>query len=115
MFILIILENANGCPSFNLGDSSSSAELLLHEHKKLLPEAKQLQERALKITKATEQLVASGCFAGEQATAQSYVVLSATSDYLTDLQNRESLLERVIAFFRTAQTVGITNYYLSSL
>lgn len=60
----------------------------------------------MKITKATEQLVASGCFAGEQASEQSYAVLSATSDYLTDLQNRESLLERVIAFFRTAQTVS---------
>ncbi|KAJ8954875.1 hypothetical protein NQ318_016811 [Aromia moschata] len=95
-----LLANSN-----QYGDSSSSAELLLHEHKKLLPEAKQLQERALKITKATEQLVASGCFAGEQATAQSYVVLLTTSDYLAELQNRESLLERVIAFFRSAQTV----------
>lgn len=88
-----------------LGDSSSSAELLLHEHRKLLPEARQFQERALKITKATEQLVASGCFAGEQATQQSYIILSATSDYFADLQHRESLLERVIMFFRTAQTV----------
>lgn len=95
------------------GDSSSSAELLLHEHRKLLPEAKQLQERALKITKATEQLVASGCFAGEQASEQSYAVLSATSDYLTDLQHRESLLERVIGFFRTAQTVSNDDCNLS--
>nr|CAI5864925.1 unnamed protein product [Callosobruchus analis] len=95
-----LLANSN-----QLGDSSSSAELLLHEHRKLIPEARQLQERALKITKATEQLVASGCYAGEQATTQSYVVLSTTSDYLTDLQSREQLLERVIAFFRSAQTV----------
>lgn len=94
-----------------LGDSSSSAELLLHENKKLLPDAQQLQERALKITKATEQLVASGCFAGEQATQQSYAILSATSDYLADLQHRETLLERVIAFFRSAQTVRIYLYY----
>lgn len=64
-----------------------------------------MQERALKITKATEQLVASGCFAGEQATQKAYVILSGTSDYLADLQHRESLLERVINFFRTAQTV----------
>ncbi|XP_066257893.1 uncharacterized protein [Euwallacea similis] len=91
--------------SSQLGDSSSSAELLLHEHKKLLPEAQQLQERTLKITKATEQLLASGCFAGEQATQKAYIVLSSTSDYLSDLQHRESLLERVILFFRTAQTV----------
>uniref|UniRef100_A0A6P7GQF3 Uncharacterized protein LOC114339555 n=1 Tax=Diabrotica virgifera virgifera TaxID=50390 RepID=A0A6P7GQF3_DIAVI len=95
-----LLSNSN-----QYGDSSSSAELLLHEHRKLLPEAQQLQERALKITKATEQLVASGCYAGEQASQQAYAILSSTSDYLTDLQNRESLLERVIAFFRTSQTV----------
>ncbi|KYB28240.1 SEC14 domain and spectrin repeat-containing protein 1-like Protein [Tribolium castaneum] len=86
-----------------LGDSISSAELLLNEHKKLLPEAKQLQERALKITKATEQLVASGCFAGEQAAGQSYEILSATSDYYTEVQNREILLERVLQFFKSAQ------------
>lgn len=87
--------------------------MLLHEHRKLLPEAKQFQERALKITKATEQLVASGCFAGEEASEQSYTVLSATSDYLTDLQNRESLLERVIGFFRTAHTVSNNDCDLS--
>ncbi|KAF5301257.1 hypothetical protein FQR65_LT00957 [Abscondita terminalis] len=87
-----------------LGDSSSSAELLQHEHRKLLPEAKHLQERALKITKATEQLVESGCFAGEKATEQAYTVLSSTSEYVTELEQRNSLLERVIAFFRKAQT-----------
>lgn len=97
---------------FISGDSSSSAELLKHEHKKLLPEAKQLQERALKITKATEQLVASGCFAGEQATEKAYGVLSATSDYLSDLQSRDFLLDRVIAFFRSAQTV--TEFVINS-
>ncbi|ERL83472.1 hypothetical protein D910_00476 [Dendroctonus ponderosae] len=91
--------------STQLGDSSSSAELLLHEHQKLLPEARQLQERALKITKATEQLGASGYFAGDQATQKSYVILSSTSDYLADLQQREMLLERVINFFRASHTV----------
>ncbi|XP_031348623.1 titin isoform X3 [Photinus pyralis] len=87
-----------------LGDSSSSAELLQHEHKKLLPEASALQERALKITKATEQLVESGCFAGEKATEHAYSVLSSSSDYVSELEERSALLERVIAFFRKAQT-----------
>lgn len=72
----------------------------------MLPEASQLQERALKITKATEQLGASGCFAGDQATQKSYVILSSTSDYLADLQQREMLLERVINFFRASHTVS---------
>lgn len=97
------------------GDSSSSAELLQHEHKKLLPEAKQLQEKALKITKATEQLVTSGCFAGEQATEQAYLILSSTSDYLTDLQQRDALLDRVIAFFRTSQKVKFFYLFLTSI
>ncbi|XP_044767054.1 muscle M-line assembly protein unc-89 isoform X5 [Coccinella septempunctata] len=87
-----------------LGDSLASTELLLHENKKLLPEAQILQERALKITKATEQLLASGCFAGEEATKQSYAILSMTSDYMTELQNRNSLLERVMAFFKSTQS-----------
>ncbi|XP_017775027.1 PREDICTED: titin [Nicrophorus vespilloides] len=90
--------------SDELGDSASSAELLQHEMRKLLPDAKQLQERALKITKATDKLVQSGCFAGSQAIEQAYVVLSSTSDYLADLQQRDHLFERVIAFFRSAQS-----------
>lgn len=82
------------------------------ENKKLLPGAKHLQDQALKITKATEQLVASGCFAGEKATEQAYTVLSNTTDYLTEIENRSSLLERVIAFFKAAENVSfliITN------
>lgn len=91
-----------------LGDSSSSAQLLRLEHKKLFPEAQQLQEQALKITKAHEQLVASGCYAGEPAKEQAYNVLKATSDYVQDIQARDSLLERIIAFFKSAQNVSIT-------
>ncbi|KAK9882439.1 hypothetical protein WA026_021470 [Henosepilachna vigintioctopunctata] len=87
-----------------LGDSMASAELLQVENKKLLPEAQLLQEKALKITKATEQLLQSGCFAGEEATKQSYAILSLTSDYLTEVQNRSILLERVVEFFRSAQS-----------
>lgn len=89
-----------------IGDSFSSAELLKHENRKLLPEAQQLQERALKVTKATEQLVSSGCFAGEEASKQAYTVLSATSEYLSELQNRDLFLDRVINFFKLAQTVS---------
>lgn len=87
------------------GDSSSSAQLLKIEHKKLYPEAQQLQEQALKITKAHEQLVASGCYAGEPAKEQAYSVLKATSDYVHDLQQRDDLLERVVDFFKLAQNV----------
>ncbi|PNF38127.1 hypothetical protein B7P43_G14605, partial [Cryptotermes secundus] len=102
--ILIIRKEAVTSVSDQLGNSSASAELLLHEHKKLLPEAKELQDRALKVTKATEQLVASGHFAAEQATAQAYSVLNLSTEYLDALEQRELLLTRAIGFFRSAHT-----------
>ncbi|KAJ4429613.1 hypothetical protein ANN_21799 [Periplaneta americana] len=102
--VLTIRKEAILRGSDNLGDSSSSAELLLHEHKKLLPEAKELQDRALKVTKATEQLVSSGHFAAEQATAQAYSILNLSAEYLDAIEQREALLSRAIAFFRSAHT-----------
>lgn len=103
---LFLSTNSDIIDSFK-GDSSSSAQLLKLEHKKLYPEAQQLQEQALKITKAHEQLVASGCYAGEPAKEQAYNVLKATSDYVNDLQLRDDLLERVIDFFKLAQNVNL--------
>ncbi|XP_012286354.1 titin [Orussus abietinus] len=87
-----------------LGDSSASAELLLFEMKKLQAEAKIFQERSIKITRSTEQLVSSGHFAGEQATEQAYAILGAAANYLNDLERYESLLEAAISFFRAAQS-----------
>jgi hypothetical protein len=65
-----------------------------------------LQDRALKVTKATEQLVASGHFAAEQATAQAYSVLNLSTEYLDAIEQREILLSRAIGFFRSAHTVS---------
>ncbi|XP_066996542.2 titin isoform X1 [Anabrus simplex] len=88
----------------HLGDSSASTELLLHEHRKLFPEAKEFQDQCLKITKATEQLVTTEHFAGDEAIAQAYTVLNACVEYLEALEQREALLTRAIAFFRSSHT-----------
>lgn len=117
-----------------LGDSSSSAELLLFELKKLQAEAKvnvqrikinldenclyplkgsndlfifsqEFQDRSIKITKSTERLVSSGHFAGEQATEQAYAILGAAADYVNDLDQYETLLNRAVAFFEAARSV----------
>ncbi|KAL6255449.1 hypothetical protein P5V15_013784 [Pogonomyrmex californicus] len=88
-----------------LGDSASNAELLLFELKKLQAEAKELQDRAIKITKSTERLVSSGHFAGEQATEQAYAILSTAADYVNDLDQYSTLLNRAIAFFDFARSV----------
>jgi hypothetical protein len=66
----------------------------------------ELQDRALKVTKATEQLVASGHFAAEQATAQAYSVLNLSTEYLDAIEQREALLCRAVVFFRSAHTVS---------
>jgi hypothetical protein len=66
----------------------------------------ELQDRALKITKATEQLVASGHFAAEQAVAHAYSVLNLSAEYVDTIEQREGLLSRAIAFFRSAHTVS---------
>ncbi|XP_043525681.1 uncharacterized protein LOC122536948 isoform X2 [Frieseomelitta varia] len=87
-----------------LGDSASSAELLLFELKKLQAEAKEFQDRSIKITKSTERLVSSGHFAGEQATEQAYAILGAAADYVNDLDQYESLLNRAVAFFNSARS-----------
>ncbi|XP_046998678.1 muscle M-line assembly protein unc-89 isoform X3 [Schistocerca americana] len=87
-----------------LGDSAASAEILLAEHRRLLPEAKEFQDRGVKITKATEQLVSSDHFAAEEAVAQAYKVLQQCAEYSEALDNRENLLQRAISFFRTAHT-----------
>ncbi|XP_076385572.1 uncharacterized protein LOC105662897 isoform X4 [Megachile rotundata] len=87
-----------------LGDSASSAELLLFELKKLQAEAKEFQDRSIKITKSTERLVSSGHFAGEQATEQAYAILGAAADYVNDLDQYESLLNRAVAFFDSARS-----------
>ncbi|XP_072764140.1 uncharacterized protein [Anoplolepis gracilipes] len=93
---------ANSCDQ--LGDSASSAELLLFELKKLQAEAKDLQDRAIKITKSTERLVSSGHFAGEQATEQAYAILSVAADYVNDLDQHNTLLNRAMIFFDLARS-----------
>ncbi|XP_071560873.1 uncharacterized protein [Temnothorax nylanderi] len=87
-----------------LGDSVYSVELLLFELKKLQVEAKEFQDKAIKITKSTERLVSSGHFAGEQATEQAYAILSTAADYINDLDQYNMLLNRSIAFFDCAQS-----------
>ena len=67
----------------------------------------EFQDRSIKITKSTERLVSSGHFAGEQATEQAYAILGAAADYVNDLDQYESLLNRAVAFFNSARSVSI--------
>uniref|UniRef100_A0A0K8S6A5 Ig-like domain-containing protein n=2 Tax=Lygus hesperus TaxID=30085 RepID=A0A0K8S6A5_LYGHE len=90
-----------------LGDSSASAELLLHEHRKIIPEAKDLQEQALKIVRATEEFAEGGHFAGPEAIREAYLLLEEASIYLSHISSREAVLQRAIEFFKAAQSALI--------
>ncbi|KAE8746085.1 hypothetical protein FOCC_FOCC007209, partial [Frankliniella occidentalis] len=87
-----------------LGDSEASSQLFLHEHLKLFTEAKDIQERALKMTHATEQLAATGVTAAELAVTQSYAVLNAAAEYLDMCDTLQSMLERAVTFYQAAHT-----------
>ncbi|KAJ1525037.1 hypothetical protein ONE63_009883 [Megalurothrips usitatus] len=87
-----------------LGDSETSSQLLLHEHLKIVAEAKEVQERALKMTHATEQLAASGVTSAESAVTKSYAVLNSATEYLEMCDTLQSMLERAVAFYQAAHT-----------
>ncbi|XP_066905382.1 uncharacterized protein [Halyomorpha halys] len=86
-----------------LGDTSASASLLLHEHCKLLPEAKEMQEQSLKIVRFSEEFSLRGHFAGPEAVTHAYVILEQAACYVSNIGKREENLQRAIAFFTSAE------------
>lgn len=79
--------------------------------KKLVEFFQEFQDRAIKITKSTERLVSSGHFAGEQATEQAYAILSVAADYVNDLDQHNTLLNKAMIFFELARSVSV--FFLS--
>ncbi|XP_049539390.1 uncharacterized protein LOC125953706 isoform X2 [Anopheles darlingi] len=91
--------------SFTLGESAEQAGDLLETYQNLKPEAAMLRDKTLKITKATEELLTTGCFAGDEACAKAYSVLNACSEHLEEIDNRETLLGTSREFFGRAETI----------
>ncbi|XP_058831722.1 uncharacterized protein LOC131690174 isoform X2 [Topomyia yanbarensis] len=91
--------------SFTLGDSSEQARDLLEVYQNLKPEALLLRDKSLKITKATEELVSTGCFAGDEACSKAYSILAACTEFLDEIDHRESLLGQSREFFGRAENL----------
>lgn len=87
----------------NLGDSESSAVHLLQDYIALKQDAVSLRDKALKITRATEKLVTTGCFAGDEACNKAYSVLNACVEYLESIEQIEGLLVQSKEFFAKAE------------
>lgn len=91
--------------SFSLGDSETTADLLLQTYVKAKDDAKNLRDKAVKIAKATQHLVSTGCFAGDQASHKAYNVLSIATEYFDEIDRRQNLLEQSKDFFKKSETV----------
>lgn len=90
--------------SFNLGDSVTTATLFLEEYLGHKHDAISLRDKALRIARATEKLVSSGSFAGDEANAKAYNVLDQCMEYIEFIENRENLLSQSKDFFKVATT-----------
>jgi hypothetical protein len=91
--------------TFTLGDSSRSAKSLLQDYGAWKVDAMALRDKSLKITKTTEDVVKGGNFIGDEACAKAYQVLANCSEYLDEIDLRESLLQQSREFFARAETV----------
>lgn len=90
--------------AFSLGDSVKHVDSLLQENQHLKRDAVDYRDRALRLTKATEQLVESGSFANEETCARAYAVLLKCTDFFAETDRRESLLRQSREFFVASES-----------
>ncbi|XP_054732029.1 uncharacterized protein LOC129240321 isoform X5 [Anastrepha obliqua] len=88
---------------FSLGECEHTANNALHNYREWKQHALQLRDRALKITRAKEKLQASGTFTGDEACARAYNVLSACTEHLDLVDQREHWLQQSRDFFAKAE------------
>lgn len=91
--------------TFTLGDTSRHAESLLQDYGTWKIDAVALRDKSLKITKTTEDVVKQGSFTGDEACGKAYHVLAECTDYLDEIDLRESLLQKSRDFFTRAERV----------
>lgn len=91
--------------TFTLGDSSRSAASLLTDYNAWKMDALALRDKSLKITKSTEEVVKGGSFTGDEACAKAYQVLALCSEYLDEIDLRETWLFQSREFFTRAEDV----------
>lgn len=92
--------------SFDLGSSVTTSKSLLKDYNAWRVDAITLRDRALKITKSTEEVIKKGNFSGEQVSQKAYNILSKCTEYYDEIDLRESLLEKSSEFFQKADRVN---------
>ncbi|XP_050539074.1 muscle M-line assembly protein unc-89 isoform X2 [Daktulosphaira vitifoliae] len=89
----------------SLGDSEYECLKLTEVNENLIIEAKDIRDQALRVVKATEQLVLTKGYMEEDYKFKAYKLLETATEYLEELSNRERLLDSAIHFFKCAEKV----------
>lgn len=68
-------------------------------------EAKDIRDQALRVVKATEQLVLTKGYMEDDYKFKAYKLLELATEYLEDLNRRKHYLDASLAFFDSAEKV----------
>ncbi|XP_050062195.1 titin isoform X3 [Aphis gossypii] len=88
-----------------LGDSQYECSKFTEVNSNLITEAKDIRDQALRVAKATEQLVLTKGYMEEDYKFKAYKLLELATEYLEELNRRENLLDAAMKFFETAEKV----------
>lgn len=91
----------------SLGDSQYECSKLTEVNVNLITEAKDIRDQALRVVKATEQLVLTKGYMEDDYKLKAYKLLELATEYLEELSRREYLLDTVMKFFESAEKVII--------
>lgn len=91
--------------TFTLGDNSRTAMSLHEDYGTWRIDAVALRDKSLHITRTTEDVVKQGSFTGDEACAKAYSVLSGCTEYVDEIDLRESLLSQSKEFFSQGENV----------
>lgn len=91
--------------TFDLGDCVLTSKSLQQDYGAWKVDAITLRDRALKITRTTEEVIKKGNFSGEQVSQKAYNILSKCTEYYDEIDVRENLLTKSTEFFQKADHV----------
>ncbi|KAL4132315.1 hypothetical protein QTP88_009488 [Uroleucon formosanum] len=95
------LERVKNC----LGDSQYECSKFTEVNSNLITEAKDIRDQALRVARATEQLVLTKGYMEEDYKFKAYKLLELATEYLEELNRRETLLDAAMKFFESAEKV----------
>lgn len=95
------LEKIKNC----LGDSQYECSKFTEVNVNHAAEAKDIRDQALRVVKATEQLVLAKGYMEDDYKCNAYKLLELATEYLEELNRREHLLNSAMKFFESAEKV----------